>query len=669
MSPLVSVSKLQSPVAFDVESNGLSTFHGDRPYAISLCDRTGQQSFFRAPIDPFTRIVTWSSKDLDQIRVVLENPKIAKVGWNLPFDRRMMASVGVKTIGPKKEAIFAVHGVDCQQPSFKLKKIAEKYLEVDRSDETILHKATCSARRKAKKLGWKLAEEIPPDYWMAPEELLLEYCLADTRDTMMIWLMFEERMKELGVIDVFNNEMELMDTIYEMVSRGPAVDVLNAKKELVKYKELSAKQRAVLDKQTRGVNIDSPKQLAYFLYSPKPTGLGLNPPEYTEKGNPSTNVESLVSLKSPITDSILEVRHSEKTIDFLEQYLRLASPDKQFKGVWSLHCDYRQCGGVTARISSANPNLQNVANFYDTRALRPLKLRHLFVPRPGYVWILCDYKQVEIVIFAFVAQEDHMLAAIKTGRDLHTEATNRVWGGRNNPLAIERAIHALGLDVNATSTPESQAAVLRYRENRDQKTDIARKLLADFDWDIVAAEKSVGVKHTRNLCKMLSFLKIFGGGADAAAGLIGITKNEAKKVLNDYDAAFPKIMRTIDQYSRKGRQEGFITTLYGRRITVDPDASYRAMNYMIQGSAADLMKSGLRKAGKICKESGLDVHPLMTIHDELIFEVKKEHLYPWFIRKIKAAMVDTEGRIPYGIDVSFSIARTNWLEKKPLKGF
>jgi DNA polymerase-1 len=165
---------------------------------------------------------------------------------------------------------------------------------------------------------------------------------------------------------------------------------------------------------------------------------------------------------------------------------------------------------------------------------------------------------------------------------------------------------------------------------------------------------------------MLEFLKIFGGGADAAAGLIGCSKSEARKVLGDFDAAFPKINEAIDRISKEARRNGFIRTLYGRRLTVNPDFAYKGMNYCVQGSAADLMKRGLRKAGEYLGKSGLDAHTLLTIHDEVVFEIRREHLYPRVIRAIKHFMEDTEGRLPYGIETHFSIATKNWLAKRKL---
>lgn len=668
---LIRVEKLRSPVSFDTETTGLSVWKGARPYCISFCDADGQQAFFKArKVDPFTRAVTWDETDLRKIRLILSNPRIIKVGHNLKFDVRMMEAVGVKTVGPLRETSFAMHGVNNIEPSFKLKVWCKEHLGIDDEDQKELHKATLSARRKGKKLGWKLGEEIEEDYWMASEELWKKYNLLDTMRTSMAWALLEPELEKLGIREVYDEEMKLWHVIYRMETRGPAVDMVQAKKELVSYRELATRQGVALSKSAPGINFDSPKQLSAYLYNPKERGgLGLTPPIYTDKGSPSCNVEALTLLKSDFTERLLEKRHSEKTIDFLENYISLAIPDPLNPGGYAIHCDYRQCGAATARVSSARPNLQNVANTFDTRAHRPLKLRHLFIPRPGYVWLLADYHQVEVVIFAFVAQEALMLNAISNKRDIHTESTNRVWGGRDNPLAIERAVHALGLDGAAITTPEAEAAVVQYTRLAPDNLpeSVARAWVSAHGWDIVAAEKSIGIRHTRNICKMLTFLKIFGGGANAAAGLIGCSVTQARKVLSDYDDAFPKIKETIEATTREGRRNGFVSTLYGRRLTADPSFAYRSMNHKVQSSAADLMKRGLRRADDVIQKSGLDAYPLLTIHDEGIFEVNKKHLYPWFIRQIGQAMTETEGKLPFGIEVAFSVAPKNWLEKKPLK--
>jgi hypothetical protein len=270
-----------------------------------------------------------------------------------------------------------------------------------------------------------------------------------------------------------------------------------------------------------------------------------------------------------------------------------------------------------------------------------------------------------------------MLSAIKSGRDLHTECANKVWGGYG-PAAIRAALTALELDGKQDEeSPLSKATVERIRKAYPRKPGtmltpegIAVLWLKEFNGDIVKAEKSLEKKNSRKKAKALLFLKVYGGGAQAAASKIRCTKQEAYEFLNDYDEAFPRIQQYSDELSRESMRDGFIRNRYGRRLMVDPDYAYRSVNYMVQGSAADLLKDKMISVeaylDKVRRDQGLKVWQVLTIHDEIVLEVAKENAFPWFLRKVKRIMEDHGGK--FGVHTEVEVARTvkDWAHKEPV---
>ena len=182
------------------------------------------------------------------------------------------------------------------------------------------------------------------------------------------------------------------------------------------------------------------------------------------------------------------------------------------------------------------------------------------------------------------------------------------------------------------------------------------------------AEKSLKKSQHRTRAKMVLFLKVFGGGVNAAADLIECSEHVASKLLDDYDAAFPIISKYLQDMIRLARRQGYIVDSFGRRISVDPDAPYRAVNYKVQGGAASFLKDRMIAVDKYLKEvrKKAEGYMVMTIHDELVIEVRREHAFPWFVRKIKRIMEDHTGHFRVDTDVTVARVSRTWADKEPL---
>lgn len=576
-------------VAVDVETTGLNPWQEDRPFSVALYWEDGKTHFWRAKVDPFTRKVTWDPHHIAHIARLLEDPRVTKVFHNSKFDVRMLEAIGIKVKGRIEDTLFAIFVVKNDLPTYKLKYLGEKVLGISKADETALKDAVRKARAAGKKLGWKLAEDVEADYWMAPPELLKRYNLLDVERTMLLWLFAEEKLSEVDGWAIYNKEMDLWRVTYEMETVGVNINRTTIQKEIAVHEEAVRKNYTAIVKAIgHDINLNSPKQVAKLFYEE----LGFECKVRTETGAPSVNNKALAAIKHPVATLYATHQASEHAIvNFFGKYRDGMVQERN--GLWTLHPDFNQVGPITGRYSCRNPNLQNVANALTTRSTVPIQARMPFEPRPGYTWYFFDYSQIEMWIFALLSGEKLLLDALMNGRDIHTETANHVWGKGK---------------------------------------------------DVVAEEKRVGGKsNTRAKAKMMNFGKVYGMGVQGAMDLIGCSRSEAVQFLREYDEAFPGIQQFMNRYSREAEVNGYIVSPYGRKYYIDPHFSYRAVNYLVQGSAADLIKEKMLETTAYLKTTGADARLIMTIHDELTFEIKKMHATRSLLRGIKRVMEDHHG--------------------------
>lgn len=675
---------LKGPVACDTETTGLNSWLGDRPYAFSFCDCEGRKAFIRGRVDPMTREVFIPKPEWRSLSQFFMNASVSKVFHHAKFDIRMLESIGIGVRGKVDETIFALHALNNMEISFKLKRLAKKYVDIPDDDEKELRKATAKARLQAKKKGWKIAEKgghgddpIAADYWLAPEPLLKRYAVTDAERTILLWLMSDGVMDEEEVRDTYIKETKLFWITYGMESRGVKVDPVVVDAEIIVHEKALVSSVAEVQKWKPGINLNSPVQLRKFLYLPKDTGgLGIPPVYDKDTGNETTDAEALQGITHPFARLVSRVRAHEKALSsFFLKYRTLSIPDPLNPGGLVLHPDFQQVGPVTGRYSCRQPNLQNVADASGAGfTTEPIQARTPFGPRPGYVWYHFDFSQLELRIFADVAQEPTMLAAIHEGGDIHGNTARRIWGKQRPEAAIKAAISALGLDgKEAENTPKAKEAVARLVKNRPggnlTEKGLAVLWLDQFDWDINLAEKSIDKKNSRKKAKIINFLTVYGGWADAVASKLVCTKAEALELLNEYHATFNRIQPYSEELSKIVYRDGFIRNRFNRKLWVDPDYAYRAVNYMVQGSAADLLKDRMIAVSEYLddmRRRGIVSWLVLTIHDEIVIEVKRECAFPWFLRRIKRIMENHGGRfgLPLPVDVAKTVTR--WNEKKEL---
>lgn len=369
------------------------------------------------------------------------------------------------------------------------------------------------------------------------------------------------QLQEENMMDLYENvEMPLVPILYEMEKEGIAVDV-NKLDELGKeFKEkLDSLSEEIYSYSMEPFNIDSPKQLGNVLFDE----LGLK-----TKKKRSTAVDVLESLRSehPIIDLVLEYRKYSKLMTTYVDGLKKHIVDGR------IHTTFNQTMTQTGRLSSSDPNLQNIS----VKSEDGRKIRSVFVADPGDYMISADYSQIELRVLAHMANEEIMIDTFKNGIDIHTKTASEIF---NVPA--------------------------------DEVSEDMRRVAKTVNFGIIYGQTDFGLSQE-----------------------LHITRNEAKEFMNTYFSSYPNIHRYMNQAIDYCKEHGYAITMMNRRRAIPEinDKNYMtrefgkraAMNAPIQGSAADLIKIAMIKVNKAMKEKNLKSTMLLQIHDELIFNVVPE---------------------------------------------
>ena len=359
-------------------------------------------------------------------------------------------------------------------------------------------------------------------------------------------------------------ELPLVEVLREMEAAGVRIDVDKLKSaEIALTDELNALERKIYDLAGEPFNINSPRQVGELLFDK----LKLDSKAKKSKtGQYSTSEEVLMALKEKheIVGLILDYRELKKLITTY-----IAALPGYIAADGKIHTTYNQTVTATGRLSSSNPNLQNLP----IRSERGRFIREAVIPDEGCLFLSADYSQIELRLMAHFSQDEHMLAAFRSGQDIHAATAARIYG-----LPI------------------------------DQVT-----------------------KDQRRKAKTANFGIIYGISAFGLAQQLECSRSEAKQLIDDYFAAFPRVISYIESQKELARQKGYAETLFGRKrylpdihshnATVRSFAERNAVNAPIQGTAADIIKMAMVSIHRRLKEEKLQAQMTMQVHDELNFNV------------------------------------------------
>lgn len=601
------------------------TVYPARPFAFSFSDLDGNTAYVRWEVEAKTRRVLPGAYQ-KSMAALLADESITKIGHNVGYDLRMLEKSGFEIRGPVYDTMILAHIMTSgQELTYALKPLAKRYLDIDDGDEKTLKVSAQRARATAKRLGGASyatnltggRDPVKADYWMADPDLCETYAVQDAVRCAMFWLLwYDELQADRDARDLFQREHDLFWTLKRMEDRGVRVYPHTVRMLKWYYEAYRKKQlREAAKHGGAGLNFKSVPQMTDKFYRERG-----HTPAFTENGNWSLNGEKLLELANgikaadetwitppdPLAKAVLEYNAAGQTINsFLDVYERYWV--KEIDG-YILHPNFKQTGTITGRLSCSDPNLMQVASATTGRRKADIQSRprEAFGPRDGYLWYLPDYSQIEVWLFATLSGEQKMLDALMSGRDFHGTISEQVFG--RNP---------------------------------------------DF-----AENKS----YYRKCAKLIMFAKLYGGGLKKLASLLKMDLESAKRFIERYEAELPGVATFMQRMITRATRDRVIRNPFGRKYSFDPSFAYKSVNYLIQGTAADVMKNALVNVDRMLRSRWPGVYLLLTIHDEIVIEVPRRLHSKRLMKEIIEAMQldSTRLGVPVPLPVGMKIAAHRW---------
>jgi len=540
----------KSSFCFDTETTGLDANLADI-VGLSFSFETGKAYYIPTPANREE-----AQHIVDIFKSALENPAIEKIGQNIKYDILLLARYGVKVQGTLFDTMLAHYLID-PDTRHGMDVLAENYLNYTPVSITEL------IGEKGKKQGNMRDVDF---------EKIKEYAAEDADITLQLKNIFHPLLVETDTLKLAQDvEFPLVYVLAEIERNGVKVDV-PALGEFSKTLEqdITDLENAIFEKAGVNFNIASPKQLGEVLFDK----LQLDPKaKKTKTGQYKTGEDVLLALahKSDIVQDILNFRQLQKLKStYVDSLPELINPETGL-----IHTSYNQAVAATGRLSSTNPNLQNIP----IRTERGREVRKAFIPRSqDHVILSADYSQIELRLIAELSKDQNMLEAFSQGHDIHRATAAKVYN-----MAFEE----------------------------------------------VTSEQ-------RRNAKAVNFGIIYGQSAFGLSQNLGISRKEAADIINEYFNQYTGIKKYMSDAVEFAKEKGYVETILKRRrylrdinsanMTVRGFAERNAINAPIQGSAADLIKIAMIAIQKEIEQQGLAGKMIMQVHDELVFDVPKQEV-------------------------------------------
>jgi DNA polymerase-1 len=573
----------QKAICFDTETTGLDA-NDCELVGLSFSVKPGEGWYLPLPADQED-----CKKLINEFKSLFENPQIAKIGQNIKYDILVLNWYGIHVQGELFDTMLAHYLID-PDSRHNMDLLAENYLQYTPVSITSL------IGQKGKNQGSMRDIDV---------ELVKEYAAEDADITLQLKNTFEPLLKTLNAWKLaMEVENPLVYVLADIEREGVKIDQ-NALAEVSKTLEIDLRQleQSIYEKAGVKFNIASPKQLGEVLFDK----LKLDPSaKKTKTGQYQTGEDVLSKLanKSDIVADILDFRQIQK----LKSTYVDALPQMINKKTGRIHTSYNQAVAATGRLSSNNPNLQNIP----VRTERGKEVRKAFIPRDEHhVLLSADYSQIELRIIAEISEDENMMEAFVQGHDIHTATAAKVYG-----VSLEEV----------TSTQRRNA-------------------------------------------KAVNFGIIYGQSAFGLSQNLGIPRKEAAEIIENYFNTYPGIKKYMSDTMNFARENGYVQTIMGRRRylrdinsanqTVRGFAERNAINAPIQGSAADMIKIAMIRIHQDIIDQKLNSKMTMQVHDELVFDVLKSETEQ--MRKIIQDRMQNaiQMKVPIVVEIGEG---SNWLE-------
>ena len=527
-------------------------------------------------------------KVLARLKPLLEDPKRPKLGHHIKYDAHVLRNYGIEMAGIRFDSMLESYVLDSVASRHDMDSLAEKYL-----DYKTVHYEDVTGKG-AKQIGF---EEVRVD-------TAANYAAEDADVTLRLHQALWPRLRAVPALKkVFDEiEMPLVPVLLDMEHTGVLIDAGMLKKQGAEITKKLAKLQEKAHSLAGGpFNLDSPKQLQTILFEK----MQIAPVRKTQKGQYSTAEDVLEELaeEHELPKVILEYRSLNKLKSTYIDKL----PEQINSKTGRVHTSYHQAVAATGRLSSMDPNLQNIP----VRTEEGRRIRQAFVAPKGGVMLAADYSQIELRIMAHLSGDAGLLKAFESGQDIHRATAAEVFGLKPDKVTDER----------------------------------------------------------RRAAKAINFGLIYGMSAFGLAKQLGIPRNDAQEYVDLYFSRYPGVKRYMDETRLQAREQGYVETVFGRRLYLPEIASRNqqlrqyaersAINAPMQGTAADIIKRAMIAVHRWLKESGTRARMVMQVHDELVFEVEKQALATLQAEVPKLMSAAAKLKVPLVVDVGVG---TSWEE-------
>ena len=540
--------------AFDTETSSLDPFAA-RLVGMSFCIEPGKAAYLPlAHVGPDATTQIGVERALELLRPWLENPACLKLGQNIKYDQHVLANHGVRLAGIAHDTLLQSYVLESHM-RHDMDALAERHLGV----KTISYDDVTGTG--AKRIGFEQVDVARAS----------DYAAEDADITLQLHRQLQPQIAaDAPLAHVYADiEMPVREVLFRMERNGVLIDsdLLALQSHELGQKMLALEERAYSEA-GQPFNLNSPKQIGEIFFQ----RLGLPVVKKTPSGAPSTDEEVLekLALDYPLPRTLLDYRSMAKLKStYTDKLPRMVNP-----ATGRVHTHYGQATAVTGRLSSNEPNLQNIP----VRTAEGRRIREAFIAAPGCVLVSADYSQIELRIMAHISQDASLIAAFEAGEDIHRATAAEIF---NRPLAE------------------------------------------------VSSEE-------RRYAKTINFGLIYGMSAFGLAQQLGLDRSTAQAYIQSYFLRYPGVKQFMDEVKEQARERGWVETVFGRRLWL-PDirssnqgrrgnAERAAINAPMQGTAADLVKLAMIVVQRWLDESGLQTRLLMQVHDELILEVPQAEL-------------------------------------------
>jgi len=575
-------------VAVDTETTSLNYMQAEI-VGISLAVKKGEAAYIPVAHDyPGAPDQLPRGDVLAALKGFLENPARNKVGHHLKYDAHIFARYGISLRGMQYDSMLESYVLNSVATRHDMDSVAGKYLNI----KTIHYEDV--AGKGAKQLAFNQIDlEQASPYAAEDADITLhlhEHLWGELKKTKPLRKLYEEI------------EQPLVPVLLDMEESGVLIDRKMLKKQSGELAKSMLKLEGKAHKLAGGpFNLGSPKQLQQILFEDQ----GLPVIRKTPKGQPSTAEDVLQELADEyeLPQVILEYRSVSKLKSTYTDKL----PEQISPATGRVHTSYHQAVAATGRLSSTDPNLQNIP----IRTPEGRRIRQAFVAPPDFVLLAADYSQIELRIMAHLSGDRGLLSAFEAERDIHRATAAEVF---------------------------------------------------ELDPDVVTAD------HRRS-AKAINFGLMYGMSAFGLAKQLGTTRGEAQEYVDLYFQRYPGVKAYMDGIRAQAHDSGFVETVFGRRLYL-PEINDRnvqrrqyaersAINAPMQGTAADIIKKAMISVHNWIKDSGVQARMIMQVHDELVFEVSKDYVDPVRDEIVTLMSAAADLSVPLKVDAGIG---ANWDE-------